>query len=95
MKKIAVLGKPANGKSTLSKELALATGIKLYVLDSVLYKPNGEEVNRATYEEFHEGIISSDEWIIEGFGPMNLLDSFYPRLEALPQILERWFLARA
>lgn len=102
MKKIAVIGKPANGKSTLSKELALATGIKLYALDSVLYKPNGEEVSRQSYEEFHESIISSDEWIIEGFGPMSSLDSFNRRLEAadtliyieLSYIVTYWLVAK-
>ncbi len=102
MKKIAVIGKPANGKSTLSKELALATGIKLYALDSVLYKPNGEEVSRQSYEEFHESIISSEEWIIEGFGPMSSLDSFNRRLEAadtliyieLPYIVTYWLVAK-
>ena len=102
MKKIAVIGKPANGKSTLSKELALATGIKLYALDSVLYKPNGEEVSRQSYEEFHESIISSEEWIIEGFGPMSSLDSFNRRLEAadtliyieLSYIVTYWLVAK-
>lgn len=38
MKKIAVFGKPGSGKSTLSKNLASATGIKLHALDSILYK---------------------------------------------------------
>ena len=81
MKKIAVFGKPGNGKSTLSKKLALATGIKLYALDSILYEPNGEEVDREKYDEAHENIISSEEWIIEGFGPMDSLKSFNARIE--------------
>ncbi|MCV2402506.1 adenylate kinase [Marinomonas sp. C2222] len=87
MKKIAVFGKPANGKSTLSKKLALATGIKLYAVDSILYKPNGEEVDRKYYEETHESILSSDKWIIEGFGPMNSMESFNRRLEAADTII--------
>lgn len=81
MKKIAVFGKPANGKSTLSQKLAAATGIKLYALDSILYQPNGEEVERAYYEETHEQILSGEEWIIEGFAPLSALGSFYQRLE--------------
>lgn len=81
MKKVAVFGKPGNGKSTLSKKLASATGLKLYALDSILYKPNKEEIDRKTYEEIHESILSSEEWIIEGFGPMNSLESFNRRLE--------------
>ena len=81
MKKVAVFGKPANGKSTLSKKLSLATGIKLYALDSILYLPNGDEVDRTKYDVAHESILSSEQWIIEGFGPMNSLKSFNRRLE--------------
>ncbi len=81
MKKIAVFGKPGSGKSTLSKKLASATGIELYALDSILYKENGEEINRQSYVEAHERILSSKAWIIEGFGPMNSLASFNRRLE--------------
>lgn len=81
VKKVAVFGKPANGKSTLSKKLAVATGIKLYPLDSILYQKNGDEVDRDIYNEIHDSILPSESWIIEGFGPMNSLDSFNRRLE--------------
>jgi adenylate kinase family enzyme len=81
MQKIAVFGKPANGKSTFSKQLAAATGIKLYAIDSILYQPNGEEVDRDRYEQAHDHILSSDQWIIEGHGPRDSLYSFYRRLE--------------
>lgn len=102
MKKIAVFGKPAGGKSTLSKRLAAATGIKLYALDSILYQPSGEEVDRKLYTETHESIIASEEWIVEGFGPMNSLDSFNRRLEAadtliyidLPYLVTYWLVTK-
>ncbi len=81
MKKVAVFGKPGSGKSTLSKKLASATGIKLYAVDSILYKPSGEEVDRQSYNRDHENILSSEEWIIEGFGPINSLESFNRRIE--------------
>lgn len=87
MKKIAVFGKPANGKSTLSKRLALALGIRLYSLDSILYEANGKEVDRAKYEAAHKSIISSDEWLVEGFGPLDSLNSFYKRLEAADTLI--------
>lgn len=87
MKKIAIIGKPASGKSTLSKKLAAATGIKLYALDSILYQANGAEIERANYEAIHQDIIASQEWIIEGFGPMNFLHSFNKRLEAADTVI--------
>lgn len=102
MKKVAVFGKPANGKSTLSKRLASATGIKLYALDSILYEQNGQEIDRESYEEAHENILSSEEWIIEGFGPINSFNSFHRRLEEadtfiyieLPYLVTYWLVTK-
>lgn len=87
MKKIAIFGKPANGKSTLSQQLALATGIKRYALDSLLYKATGEEVEREDYETTHNNILATDAWIIEGFAPLTNVASFYERLEAADTLI--------
>lgn len=87
MKKVAIIGKPASGKSNLSKKLAAATGIKLFALDSILYQANGAEIERAHYEAIHQDIITAQEWIIEGFGPMNSLHSFNKRLEAADTVI--------
>ena len=84
MKKIAVFGKPGSGKSTLSKNLASATSIKLHALDSILYKSNGDRVDRKTYDEEHENILSSESWIIDGFGP---IESFNKRLDAADTLI--------
>ena len=102
MKKVAIFGKPGNGKSTLSKKLASATNIKLYPLDSILYKSNGEEVDSNSFEEAHENILSLDEWIIEGFSPMNSLVTFNRRLEEadtliyieLPYFVTYWLVTK-
>ena len=102
MKKVAIFGKPGNGKSTLSKKLASAINIKLYPVDSILYKPNGEEVDRNSFEEAHENILSLDEWIIEGFSPMNSLVTFNRRLEEadtliyieLPYFVTYWLVTK-
>ena len=84
MKKVVVFGKPGSGKSTLSKSLASATGIKLFALDSIVFKKNGDRVDRATYDEEHERILSSDSWIIDGFGP---IESFNKRLDAADTLI--------
>ena len=99
MKKIVVFGKPGSGKSTLSKSLALATKIPLYALDSIEYKNNGDKEERKIYDEIHENILSSDSWIIDGFGP---IDSFNKRLDAadtliyidLPYIMSYWLVTK-
>lgn len=99
MNKIAVFGKPGSGKSTLSKALASATGIQLHQLDSIVYKKNGELVDRSSFDEAHEHILSSESWIIDGFGP---IISFNQRLEAadtlvyvdLPYLTSYWFVTK-
>ncbi len=99
MKKIAVFGKPGSGKSRLSRCLASATGIKLHALDSIVFKANGDLIDRAIYDAAHEKILSSVSWIIDGFGPV---ESFYNRLEAadtliyidLPYFVSYWFVLK-
>lgn len=99
MNKIAVFGKPGSGKSTLSKALALATGIQLHQLDSIVYKQNGELVDASAFDKTHQDILSSESWIIDGFGPMG---SFNQRLEAadtlvyvdLPYLTSYWFVTK-
>lgn len=99
MKKVAVFGKPGSGKSTLGKALASTTGIQLHQLDSIVYKKNGELVDRNLFEEAHEKILSSESWIIDGFGPIG---SFNQRLEAadtlvyidLPYLTSYWFVTK-
>ncbi|RUO41994.1 adenylate kinase [Pseudidiomarina aestuarii] len=84
MKKIAVFGKPGSGKSTFSKILSASTGIALYQLDSIVYKSNGEFVDRETFDEKHKKILSSDNWILDGLGPIS---AFTERLKAADTLI--------
>lgn len=99
MKKIAVFGKPGNGKSTFSKKLAISTGIDLHQLDSIIYQKNGEFVDRTIVDAVHKRILSSERWIIDGLGPIQL---FNERLEAadtlvyinLPYPISYWLVTK-
>ncbi|MEF1311437.1 adenylate kinase [Vibrio mytili] len=99
MKKVAVFGKPGSGKSTVSKALASTMGLPLHQLDSIVYKPNGELVDREEFDFAHNEIIRSDAWIIDGFGPIS---SIYERLAAadtlvyidLPYSVSYWFVTK-
>lgn len=84
MKKIAVFGKPGSGKSTMSKRLAAVTGIPLYPLDSIVYTKKGDLVDRQIYDKEHEDILSQDQWIIDGLGP---IASFHQRLDAADTLI--------
>ena len=99
MNKVVVFGKPGSGKSTLSRNLATVTGIKLYPLDLFEYRKNGERVSPEEYSKMHADLINTDNWIIEGLGT---LDSFWLRIDAadtliyvdLPYSVNYWWVTK-
>ena len=70
MDRVVVFGKPGGGKSTLSKKLSAATGIKLCALDLIEYKQNGERVPLEEFSKKHTDLIGADSWIIDGLGKL-------------------------
>ena len=68
MKRVAIFGNAGGGKSTLARQLADKTGLPLYPLDKIKYRPGGEEVSHEEYLAEHAQILKRDQWIIDGFG---------------------------
>jgi adenylate kinase family enzyme len=68
MRKVAVFGNAAGGKSTLARRLAEVTGLPLYPLDRIQFKAGGGEIPHEEYRKIHTDLLSRDEWIIDGFG---------------------------
>ncbi|MCA0970240.1 DNA topology modulation protein [Halobacillus litoralis] len=66
MKRIAVIGPAGSGKSTLSRELSEKTGIAVYHLDSLHWRPGWEAVSKEEQRSIQNGIISQNSWIIDG-----------------------------
>lgn len=68
MKKVAVFGNAGGGKSTLSRKLSETTGLPLYILDKIKYQAGGIEVPHEVYRQNHQEILTTDRWIIDGYG---------------------------
>ena len=68
MKKVAVFGNAAGGKSTLARRLAELTGLPLYPLDTIQYRRGGGKVPHEVYLSAHAELLARDQWIIDGFG---------------------------
>ena len=68
MKRVAVFGNTAGGKSTLAKHLAELTRLPLYPLDMIQFKAGGGKVPHDEYLKAHADIVRREEWIIDGFG---------------------------
>jgi len=79
MKRVAIFGNAGGGKSTLARELAAITGLPLYVLDKIQFRPGGVAVPHQEYLQAHTALVSNDAWIIDGFGCINTV---WERLEA-------------
>lgn len=64
--KIVVIGCSGSGKSTLSKELRDVTGLPLFHLDNIWWKPDKSHISRAEFDQKLDEILLTDRWIIDG-----------------------------
>jgi adenylate kinase family enzyme len=72
MKRVAVFGNAGGGKSTLARRLAELTGLPLYVVDMMQFRPGGVKVSQEEFLQAHAYLLRRDEWIIDGFGGVAL-----------------------
>ena len=72
MKRVAIFGNAGGGKSTLARELAAISGLPLYVIDKMRFRPGGAEVPKEEYLQSHAALVGRDEWIIDGFESIKL-----------------------
>ncbi len=68
MKKVAVFGNAASGKSTLARRVAVLTRLPLYPLDTIQYRRGGGKIPHEEYLKAHAELLTRDQWIIDGFG---------------------------
>ena len=66
MKKVIVLGCPGSGKSHLARRLHEKTGIPLYPLDRIWWRPDRTHVSRPEFDERLGEILRTDAWILDG-----------------------------
>lgn len=67
MRRVLVMGVSSGaGKSTFARQLASETGLPLYHLDALFWKPGWVESSPEEFYEKQRAIVRSDAWIIEG-----------------------------
>ena len=64
--RVAVIGCPGGGKSTFSRALRDKTGLPLYHLDAIYWRPDRTTLPREEFYPLMREIIARDEWIIDG-----------------------------
>lgn len=66
MKRIAIIGSPGAGKSTFARQLGDITGIEVFHLDRLFWKPGWVETPRQAWEELQRRLVERPIWIIDG-----------------------------
>ena len=64
--RIAVIGSPGAGKSTLATAIAAATGLPLVHLDREYWKPGWVEPPAAEWQAANTRLIAQTNWVIDG-----------------------------
>ncbi|MFO7942293.1 MAG: hypothetical protein R6U92_06625 [Bacillota bacterium] len=104
MDRIAVIGSPGSGKSTLSRRLGNILGLPVYHLDRIYWNPGWEATPKVQFSRHHREILELPRWIIDGHYAWTLRERLeaadtviyldYPRLLCLKRALGRVFRPR-
>ncbi len=66
MKKIAIFGPPASGKSTAATRLGREFNIPVYYLDQYRWQQGWKKRPKEEFMAMHEALCEQEEWVIEG-----------------------------
>ena len=83
MKRIVVTGCPGSGKSFFSVKLHEKTGLPLWHLDNIWWKPDRTHITRDEFDERLAEILKTDAWIIDG----SYSRTFEPRIKACDTVI--------
>lgn len=66
IKRIAIIGSPGSGKSTMAKKLGEITGIEYHHLDKYYHNANWVPKPKEEFRNIVSELASKDEWIMDG-----------------------------
>jgi adenylate kinase family enzyme len=83
VKKICVIGNSCSGKTRLARCLQKSTALPLYHVDSIQFLKgmqlrNPDETRRELLQ-----ISEHDNWIIDGFGPLNIIEDRFQKADLI------------
>ena len=64
--KITITGCCGSGKSTLAHRLADRTGLPLFHLDMIWWRPDESHISQAEFDKILTELTAEEHWIIEG-----------------------------
>ena len=64
--RIIVLGSPGSGKNCLARSLHQRTGLPLFHLDNIWWKPDRTHISRGEFDSRLLTVLQGEKWIIDG-----------------------------
>ncbi len=83
MRRIAVIGNGGGGKSTLSRALGVRLGLPVHEVDTVQWRPGWQRAPLDETARILDGWASGEAWVIDGFGPMPVIERRMDRADAI------------
>lgn len=81
MKKVAVIGNACSGKTRLSRVLAQRYSLPLTHVDSIQFLPGMKLRDPSETRKILEEVAEQDQWIIDGFGPLKIIESRFQKAD--------------
>jgi adenylate kinase family enzyme len=99
MRRIAVIGNGGGGKSTLCRALGRRLRLPVYEVDTVQWRPGWQRAPLDETARILDGWADDDEWIIDGFGPMPVIERRMDRADTIvyvdfPFAIHLWWSAK-
>ncbi len=82
-KKIAVIGNSCSGKTQLSRALASIYNLPVVHVDSIQFLPGMKLRDPAETRKILEEKSNGDAWIIDGFGPLKIIEDRFQKADVI------------
>lgn len=66
MKRIMLIGSGGAGKSTLAREIGKRLHIEVIHLDTIMWKPNWEFIDKEKQVTIQQKLVQKEKWVIDG-----------------------------
>ena len=83
MTRVAVIGNAGGGKSTLCRKLSTTLSLPHYPIDMIQWQPGWIAAHPDEVRQKHAQIISSDTWIIDGWGSWEMITTRFAAADTI------------
>lgn len=76
MNRVIVIGCPGSGKSTFSRALRDRTGLPLFPLDRMWWRPDGSHLTEEEFRPLLANVLRGESYIVDGNFPTSMEERF-------------------